>query len=87
MKGVVCTDTTILDRWKRFKDRFRILPVIIRRVHRIVGVLWILSFALTVAVDTSQLPGPSIPGLSFVALVITGGYLLLRPWVHRARAR
>lgn len=55
-----------------------------RRTHRIVGALWILSLALTYAVSAAgaELPGPSIPGLSFIALIITGTYLLLRPWVR-----
>lgn len=74
--------STVSDRWRSLKNRFTILPVFMRRVHRIVGVLWILSFALTLVIDTSELPGPSIPALSFIALIVTGTYLLLRPWVR-----
>lgn len=74
--------TTIPDRMDWLKNRFTVLPVVVRRAHRIVGILWILSFALTFVVDLSALPGPSIPGLSFIALIITGTYLLLRPLVR-----
>lgn len=74
--------TAISDRWNWFRNRFTMLPVFVRRTHRIVGAVWILSFALTLAVDTSEVPGPSIPAVSFIALVITGSYLLLRPWVR-----
>lgn len=75
---------TISGRWNWLKRRFTILPVLIRRLHRIVGPLWLLSLGLTVAVDAAglELPGPSIPGISFIALVLTGSYLLLRPWVR-----
>lgn len=60
------------------------MAVYIRRFHRIVGAVWILSLALALAVDAAgtELPGPSIPGLSFIALVLTGSYLLFRPWVR-----
>lgn len=76
--------TTISDRWNWLKNRTRILPVFIRRIHRIVGALWILSLALTFAVSSTggDLPGPSLPGLSIVTLIVTGSYLLLRPWVR-----
>lgn len=74
--------TTESDRLNGLKNQFTTLPVFMRRIHRILGAVWLLSFALTLVVDTSELPGPSIPGLSFVALVITGGYLLFRPWVR-----
>lgn len=76
--------TTISDRWNRLKNEFTVLPVFVRRVHRIVGALWVLSFALTFAVSSTggELPGPSLPALSIITLVITGSYLLLRPWVR-----
>lgn len=74
--------TTSSDRWNWLKKRFTRLPVFVRRVHRIVAILWILSFALSLAVSTEELPGPSIPALSFIALIITGSYLLLRPWIR-----
>lgn len=76
--------TTKSDRWEGFKNRIRILPGVIRRVHRIVAALWLLSFALSLVVSLGELPGPSIPGLSFIAVIITGSYLLLRPWVRGA---
>lgn len=77
--------TTIPDRWSWFTNRFRNLPLFVRRVHRIVGALWILSVALTYAVSSTggEVPGPSLPALSLITLIFTGGYLLLRPWVRR----
>jgi hypothetical protein len=75
--------TTISDRWDGFKNQLTLLPVLIRRVHRIVAAVWVLSFAVTLAVPAAgELPGPSIPGLSFITLIITGSYLLIRPWVR-----
>lgn len=74
--------TSIADRWNGLKNRFTNLHGFILRAHRIVGPLWLVSLALGFVVDTSQIPGPSIPGLLFIALLITGGYLSLRPWVR-----
>lgn len=71
---------TISERWKRLKSHLEILPAFIRRVHRIVAVLWLLTFV--VATAGVELPGPSLAGLSFIAVIITGSYLLLRPWVR-----
>ncbi len=79
-----CMETNMSDRWDRLKSRFAVLPAATRRVHRVLGTVWLLSLALTLAVPSAseRIPGPSIPGLSFVALVFTGTYLLLRPWVR-----
>lgn len=74
--------TSIADRWNGLKNRFSSLHSIVLRTHRIVGPLWLISLALGFVVDTSQVPGPSIPGLLFLALLVTGGYLILRPWVR-----
>lgn len=76
--------TTIADGWNGLKNQFTFLPALVRRVHRIVAAVWVLSLAVTLAVPAAagQLPGPSIPGLSFIALLITGAYLLVRPWVR-----
>lgn len=76
--------TTTSERLNRIKNWTPILPVFVRRVHRIVGAMWVLSLALAYAVSTTggEVPGPSLPGLSIITLVITGGYLLLRPWVR-----
>lgn len=74
--------TSEADRLDGLKNLFTGLPAFMRRIHRFLGTLWLLSFALTLVVDTSTLPGPSIPGLSFIALIITGVYLLVRPWVR-----
>lgn len=74
--------TTESDRKEGLRNRFTNLHGFILRAHRVIGPLWFVSLALGFVVDTSQIPGPSIPGLLFVALLITGGYLLLRPWVR-----
>lgn len=60
------------------------IPVYIRRAHRIVAALWLLSVSLTFVVSSAggEIPGPSLPALSLIGLVITGGYLHLRPWVR-----
>lgn len=46
--------------------------------------IWILSFVISLVVSSTggELPGPSIPALSFIATIITGSYLLLRPWIR-----
>lgn len=56
----------------------------IRKGHSVIAMLWLLSLVLTLAVPAAseQLPGPSIPGLLFVATVITGIYLLAGPWIR-----
>lgn len=56
----------------------------IRKGHRIIAILWLLFLILTLAVPSAseQLPGPSIPGLLFIATIITGTYLLTSPWVR-----
>jgi hypothetical protein len=76
--------STISGRWNWLTDRFRFLPVFIRRTHRIVAAIWVVSLAFGLAAPNlaEQLPGPSIAGLSFIALVLTGAYLLIRPWVR-----
>lgn len=58
------------------------LSVYVRRIHRPLGLLWLLSLALPIVVDTSEIPGPSIPAILFIATILTGGYLLIRPWVR-----
>lgn len=65
--------TTISDRWNGLKNQLTILPALLRRFHRIVAAVWVLSVAVTLAVPAAgeQLPGPSTPGLSFIALIIT----------------
>lgn len=75
---------TISDRWNQLKTSLRNLPAFVRRTHRFVAALWLLSFAVSLVVSAAgeELPGPSIPALSFIAVVLTGGYLLLRPWVR-----
>lgn len=60
------------------------LSVYIRRGHRIIATLWLLSLAVTIAVPAAaeEIPGPSLPGLFFIATIVTGVYLLARPWVR-----
>ena len=59
------------------------LPGYIRRGHRIIALLWVLSFILTLVVPAvSELPGPSLPALLFIATIISGSYLLVRPWIR-----
>lgn len=77
--------TSIADRWNGLKNRFTGLHGFILQTHRIVGPLWLVSLAGGFLIDTSQIPGPSIPGLLFIALLITGGYLSLRPWIRGSR--
>lgn len=72
--------STIMARVPWLKERNITLPIFIRRTHRIVAALWILSLIVTAA--GAELPGPSIPGLSFIATILTGSYLLLRPWIR-----
>lgn len=76
--------TTISERWHGLKNQLTVLPALLRRLHRIVATVWVLSLAVTLAVPAAgeQLPGPSIPAISFIALIITGSYLLIRPWVR-----
>lgn len=50
--------------------------------HRCGSLSALLSSDIGCAHSGKQLPGPSIPGLSFIALIITGSYLLIRPWVR-----
>lgn len=57
----------------------------VRRIHRPLAVLWFLSLVLTLVVDTSEIPGPSIPAILFIATVLTGSYLLIRPWVRGSK--
>lgn len=74
--------TTRPDRLEGLKNQFTSLHAFILQTHRVVATLWLVSLALGFLVDTSQIPGPSIPALLFIALLLTGGYLLLRPWIR-----
>lgn len=77
--------STVSDRWDGVENWFRKLHVFIRQTHRVVGALWLLSVPLYAVSDVGgALPGPSLPLLSLVGLILTGGYLLLRPWVRGA---
>lgn len=75
--------STITARVEWFKERNVTLSFFVRRAHRVLAALWILSFIVTTA--GVELPGPSIAGLSFIATILTGSYLLLRPWFRGDR--
>lgn len=79
--------STISDRWAWFKGRFTPLPVFVRRTHRVVAVLWIISFIVSGVASAAnvELPGPSIPAIAIVAAILSGSYLQVRPWIHGSR--
>lgn len=60
------------------------LPVYLRRGHRILAILWLLSLVRSLATPAAseELPGPSLPALFFITTIITGSYLLVRPWIR-----
>lgn len=80
-------DGLVSDRRKRLKRWTISLHAFVRRTHRVAAALWVLSVSLTFVVTAAggELPGPSVPALSLIALIITGGYLHLRPWVRGTR--
>jgi len=66
---------------------------LLRRAHRVVAVLFLLTlppafFASARGGDPAD-PSPLVylPLLPLLLLTLTGLYLLVRPWVLRARAR
>lgn len=65
--------------------------VALRRAHRVVAVLFLLTvppagyFSLS-ATDGGVSPVVYLPLFPLFGLVLTGGYLLVRPWVSRLRA-
>lgn len=67
------------------------IPVFIRRAHRVLAAMWLLFVAIGLsleAVGGPESPLVTIPIVVFLILmVITGSYLLARPWVARIRAR
>ncbi len=66
------------------------LPAYVRQAHRIVTSFWLLLILVALSlefvggIDSSVLTLP-IVGL-LILMVITGVYMLLRPWVRRFRA-
>ncbi len=65
------------------------LPAFVRRAHRVIATLWLVFFALTlgtqaVGVQSLLVTGPLIALL--LVLILTGGYLLVRPWLRRYRS-
>lgn len=66
------------------------LPVYVRRAHRIIATLWLLSVALVLVVLATGAEESiviNLPVVLILALAVTGFYLLARPWVQRFRAR
>lgn len=66
------------------------LPGYIRRAHRIISALWLLSFALALIATAAGVSSPVVTAPALVLLIIlifTGSYMLARPWVQRFRAR
>lgn len=67
------------------------LSVYMRQIHRIIAPLWLLAIVLAIAVPAlGGGAGPVLTNLAVVLLiplVITGSYLLVKPWVNRFRAR
>lgn len=66
------------------------LPALVRRSHRIIASIWLVFLGLTLALQAvgAQSLLVTIPlVVTLVVLIITGSYLLLRPWVRRFRGR
>lgn len=63
-----------------------VLPAYVRQAHRIIATIWLLLFILALTFDVvggPESPLISIPlVVSLVLLVLSGGYMLLRPWVR-----
>jgi membrane protein implicated in regulation of membrane protease activity len=82
---------TISGRLKRLKQWDMPLPAIVRRIHRLVATLWLGLLALALSLEAAGGPGSQLVILTVVVfllfLVLTGGYMFLRPWVNRIRAR
>lgn len=70
---------------------FVALDVVLRRAHRIVAELFLLTippagyFSLS-ATGGEVSPVVYLPLLPLFGLILTGGYLLVKPWVRRFRA-
>lgn len=66
------------------------LPTLMRQSHRIIATIWLGFLALTLALEAVGVQSllVTVPlVVTLFVLIITGGYLLLRPWVRRFRAR
>jgi 4-amino-4-deoxy-L-arabinose transferase-like glycosyltransferase len=63
----------------------------LRRTHRVIAVLFLLAippagyFSLSAAGGEVS-PVVYLPLFPLFGLILTGGYLLVRPWVRRLRA-
>lgn len=66
------------------------LPAFVRRSHRIIATIWLVFLALTLAMQAVGVQSllVTIPlVVTLVVLIVTGSYLLLRPWVRRFKGR
>lgn len=64
----------------------------LRRAHRVIAGLFLLAvppagYASLAATGAAVSPAVYLPLLPLFGLMLTGGYLLVRPWVDRLRAR
>lgn len=66
------------------------LPASVRRAHRMIAAVWLLSVAVALAVSAAGVGVPPVvnitPAVLLVVLVVSGSYLLVRPWVLQYRA-
>lgn len=64
----------------------------LRRAHRVIAVLFLLSippagfFSLS-ATGSEVSPVVYLPLFPLLGLTVTGGYLLVKPWVRQLRTR
>lgn len=64
--------------------------VFLRRSHRVIAVLFLVSIppaAFFSATGSEVSPVVYLPLFPLFGLILTGGYLLVRPWVRQLRAR
>lgn len=66
------------------------VAVLLRRAHRAIAVLFLLAVPLAAygsltATGSEVSPVVYLPLVPLLGLMLTGSYLLVRPWVRRAR--
>lgn len=69
-----------------------VFNVALRRAHRVIAVLFLLSIPPAGYVSLSATGGEVspvvyLPLFPLLGLTLTGGYLLARPWIRRLRGR
>lgn len=65
------------------------LPALMRQSHRIIATIWLVFLGLTLALQAFGVQSllVTVPlVVTLIVLIMTGSYLLLRPWVRRFRA-